>query len=117
MHCRNCGVRGHNARRCPDKEMERPDGHPPRRSRSVQGAKAEHELASRRLQCSQCRLPGHNARTCPMLKGVQAVVDPNISARVRDHEIRTVMQGVGVSDWKLLLQGWIRTQGSNDRSC
>ncbi|CAN1743920.1 hypothetical protein LINPERHAP1_LOCUS1954 [Linum perenne] len=31
-----------------------------------------------------------------MLMGLQATVDPNTSTRVRENEIRTVMQGVGV---------------------
>ncbi|CAN1156141.1 hypothetical protein LINPERHAP2_LOCUS20779 [Linum perenne] len=71
MHCRNCNSRGHNARRCPNKEVEQGDEPPPRRSRRNQAPRAEEEEAPRRGQCSKCRTVGHNARTCPMLKGLQ----------------------------------------------
>ncbi|CAN0907857.1 hypothetical protein LINGRAHAP2_LOCUS25025, partial [Linum grandiflorum] len=51
----------------------------------------------RTVMCGHCKQAGHNARTCLIRKGVQGVaVDGTTPARVRQEEVSTTLNGVGL---------------------
>ncbi|CAN1175062.1 hypothetical protein LINPERHAP2_LOCUS31729, partial [Linum perenne] len=103
-----CKGRGHNARKCPNKDTipatenvpaanERP-GVSTRRPRQAPSEGPIIPVQRRRkpTTCGSCGEVGHNARSCLRNRGVQGVVDPNTNRTQLNNELRTAMQGVGV---------------------
>ncbi|CAN1158542.1 hypothetical protein LINPERHAP2_LOCUS22191 [Linum perenne] len=104
-----CNKRGHNSRKCPDKNKTAPSAdqqnvnvEQPRASqRRTRRAEAEGPSvpAPRRrkvVTCGTCGSSGHNARSCYRNRGVEAVIDPRTNRMQRNNEMRTAMHGVGV---------------------
>ncbi|CAN1221893.1 hypothetical protein LINGRAPRIM_LOCUS430 [Linum grandiflorum] len=91
MHCSKCSHIGHNARNCQagNQGAIPTDVHTPSPvRRRARGDSPEGDIGRQhRVICGLCQGSGHNARTCSLCQGVQAIaVDPNTSARVRQHE-------------------------------
>ncbi|CAN1121219.1 hypothetical protein LINPERPRIM_LOCUS2050 [Linum perenne] len=108
MHCRTCKGKGHNARKCPNKDNiptredvpavdERPrvSTRRPRRP-PAEGPSRPVQRRRKPPTCGSCGEVGHNARSCLRNHGVRGVVDPNTNCTQLNNELRTAMQGVGV---------------------
>ncbi|CAN1767554.1 hypothetical protein LINPERHAP1_LOCUS10301, partial [Linum perenne] len=101
MHCKKCKKAGHNSRKCQEPEgngnpPEPPQVPPKRTRRPREEQPAGERTMTRRVKCGKCKAFRHNARTCTFVPGVQAVVNPNTSARQQRREVRAAMDGVGV---------------------
>ncbi|CAN1264340.1 hypothetical protein LINPERPRIM_LOCUS11899 [Linum perenne] len=123
MHCRGCNKRGHNSRKCPDKNKTAPSAdqqnvnvEQPRASqRRTRRAEAEGPSvpAPRRrkvVTCGTCGSSGHNARSCYRNRGVE------VSTRTLSIQ-KMIMSSLThvwfvISDWFVI---WVGCDRSKDQ--